>query len=185
MTNLNKNKLLTSILKKYFNSFFNIDSNIKLIKQDNYYIIYFMNKASMDNKINIIEDLFETLDNRYKNILSYLDLFIGYDYIYNFYVNGKDLIEQEENGLCNDLTLKLLQNYNSKILIAEYSKILSVLLDLSIETIKEFHHSIIYDKKNINKSISNCNIKIENKKEYNNLNNYEEYEDDDEYSKAA
>ena len=40
-------------------------------------------------------------------------------------------------------------------------------------------------KKNINKSISNCNIKIENKKEYNNLNNYEEYEDDDEYSKAA
>ncbi|WP_300704050.1 hypothetical protein, partial [uncultured Brachyspira sp.] len=84
--------------------------------------------------------------------------------------------------LCNDLTLKLLHNYNSTIMIPEYSKILSVLLDLCIETFKEFHHSIIYDKKNINTSISDCNIKVENKKEYNNVNNYEE---DDEYFEAA
>ncbi|KLI13516.1 hypothetical protein [Brachyspira hyodysenteriae] len=180
MTNLNKNKLLTSILKKYFNSFFDMDSNIKLIKQDNYYIIYFMNKASMDNKINIIEDLFERLDNRYKNILSYLDLFIGYDYIYNFYVNEEDLIEQEKNGLCNDLTFKLLQDYSA--IEKTKSKILSILLDCYLETVKEFRRRIIYDKKNMNISISDCNIKVENKKEYDNINNYEE---NDEYCEAA
>ncbi|WP_300721391.1 hypothetical protein [uncultured Brachyspira sp.] len=141
-----------------------------------------MDESSFNKNKDNIESLFKYLDNKYKNILSFLDIFIGCDYIYNFYVNEKDLIEQEEDGLCNDLTLKLLHNYNSTIMIPEYSKILSVLLDLCIETFKEFHHSIIYDKKNINTSISDCNIKVENKKEYNNVNNYEE---DDEYFEAA
>lgn len=181
MTNLNKNKLLTSILKKYFDNFFNIDSNIKLIKQDNYYIIYFMNKVSMNNKINIIEDLFETLDNQYKNILSYLDLFIGYDYIYNFYVNEKDLIEQEENGLCNDLTLKLLPDYNYTV--KTVTELLLTLFDFDI--LKDIDSIYKYKKEdnNINTSSINSNIiEIKNKKEDNNMNNYEVK---DEYFAAA
>ncbi|WP_157150154.1 hypothetical protein [Brachyspira sp. SAP_772] len=182
MNNFNRDNLLLSILKKYFDNFFKLNNNIRLIEQNDYYIIYFMDESFLIKNKDNIESLFKYLDNKYKNILSFLDIFIGYDYIYNYYLNNNDLIEQEENGLCNDLTLKLLQNYNSQIMIAEYSKILSVLLDLCIETVKKFNHSIIYDKKNINTSISDCNIKVENKKEYNNINNYEE---DDEYFEAA
>ena len=94
MNNFNRNNLLLSILKKYFNNFFKLNSNIKLIEQNDYYIIYFMDESFLNkNKANI-ENRFKYLDNKYKNILSFLDLFIGYDYIYNFYVNEKDLIEQ-------------------------------------------------------------------------------------------
>lgn len=125
MSNFNIDNLLLSILKKYFNNFFKLNNNIKLIDQNDYYVIYFMDESFLNENRDNIESLFKYLDNKYKNILSFLDIFIGYDYIYNFYVNEKDLIEQEENGLCNDLTSKLLQNYNSKIMI-KASKILSV-----------------------------------------------------------
>lgn len=181
MNNFNRNNLLLSILKKYFNCFFKLNSNIKLIEQNDYYIIYFMDESFFNKNKDIIESLFKYLDNKYKNILHFLDLFIGCDYIYNFYINEEDLIEQEKNGLCNDLTLKLFPDYNYTV-----KTIVELLLTLfDFDILKKDIDSICKYKKeenNLNTSSINSNIEIKNKKEYNNINNYEVK---DEYFAAA
>ena len=89
------------ILNKYVKEFLKLNSNIKIIENRNFYIIYFLDKDFYFGNLNKIDDIFNFLKQKY---LTKLNKNVLYVYIYDYYIDYQDFEDDIKNGLCKDLT---------------------------------------------------------------------------------
>ncbi|MEI0510247.1 hypothetical protein [Brachyspira intermedia] len=89
------------ILNKYVKEFLKLNSNIKIIENRNFYIIYFLDKDFYFGNLNKIDDIFNFLKQKY---LTKLNKNVLYGYIYDYYIDYQDFEDDIKNGLCKDLT---------------------------------------------------------------------------------
>ena len=88
------------ILNKYVKEFLKLNSNIKIIENRNFYIIYFLDKDFYFGNLNKIDDIFNFLKQKY---LTKLNKNVLYGYIYDYYIDYQDFEDDIKNGLCKDL----------------------------------------------------------------------------------
>ena len=168
------------LLKRYFKAFYKLTTAIKLIDKHDYYIIYFLDKDFFDKNLDKIENLFNKLDKKYKKELYTINKSIEYGYFYNFYKDKNDFNNDIKNGLCRDLTFKVINNKFNNLLLKNISNLQYDLV------YKNFNKYIIFNdkfKNNIEQDMTTkyeygIGIKIASKY----TTNYGEY---NEYSSAA
>ena len=101
------NRTLT-ILNKYVKEFLKLNSNIKIIENRNFYIIYFLDNDFYFKNLNKIDNIFNLLKQKY---LTKLNKNVLYGYIYDYYIDYQDFEDDIKNDLCKDLTYLFFKTY--------------------------------------------------------------------------
>lgn len=140
-----------SIIKKYLSKFLKLNTDIKIIDKYDYYIIYFLDKKFFNDNIDIIDEIYNESNDKYKKQLLYLPKDILYGCFYDFYIDNKDFENDLNNALCKDLTDKFIRKYNK------------VQIDNKIELLPTINSHESVDNNSYNYTLKICNTFIYNR----------------------